>query len=132
SDSATTWQAAQEAVAAMRGVPGVILPFPDGVVRSGSKPGSKYKALMASINEAYCPTLQACVESSSLRPEVRCVLEIVIDGLDLAAVETAMRVGIEAASRHGLLQISAGNYGGNLGQYQIGLQGLTVDLRATA
>ncbi|MGQ0658753.1 MAG: formylmethanofuran--tetrahydromethanopterin N-formyltransferase, partial [Chromatiales bacterium] len=59
SDSATTLQAAQAAVAAMRGVPGVILPFTDGVVRSRSKPGSKYKALKASNNEAYCPTLQA-------------------------------------------------------------------------
>jgi len=131
-DGATTLKAAQAAVAAMRSVPGVILPFPDGVVRSGSKPGSRYKALMASTNDAYCPTLQGCIDQSSLTPEVRCVLEIVIDGLDLAAVETAMRVGMEAASPCGLLQISAGNYGGNLGQYKIALHGLTPTLAATA
>ena len=121
-DSTTTLRAAQAAVAAMRGVPGVIMPFPDGVVRSGSKPGSKYKTLMASTNDAYCPTLRGCIPCDSEVPAAaHCVLEIVIDGLDEAAVATAMRVGIEAACAHGLAQISAGNYGGNLGQYKIGL-----------
>lgn len=132
SDAATTLAAAQAAVAAMRAVPGVILPFPDGVVRSGSKPGSKYKGLMASTNDAYCPTLRGCVNGSALPAEVRCVLEIVIDGLDLGAVETAMRVGMEAASHHRLVQISAGNYGGDLGQYKIGLHGLLADRMAAA
>lgn len=36
--------AAEAAVAAIRQIPGVILPFPGGVVRSGSKVGSKYPA----------------------------------------------------------------------------------------
>jgi len=130
-DSATTLRAAQAAVAAMRRVPGVILPFPDGVVRSGSKPGSKYKALVASTNDAYCPTLRGCVNESHVVPEARCVLEIVIDGLDLAAVELAMRVGTEAAAAHGLVQISAGNYGGNLGQFQIGLHRLFANNAVT-
>jgi formylmethanofuran--tetrahydromethanopterin N-formyltransferase len=123
-DSAATLLAAQAAVAAMRKVPGIILPFPEGVVRSGSKPGSRYKSLLASTNQVYCPTLRGCVDATSVLPEAGCVLEIVIDGLEVAAVETAMRVGMKAASQHGLAQIAAGNYGGNLGQYKIALHGL--------
>ncbi len=123
-DAAATLKAAEAAVAAMRKVPGAILPFPDGVVRSGSKPGSRYKSLMASTNDAYCPTLRGFANGTQLPAGVRCVLEIVIDGLDLAAVENAMRAGLEAAARQNLVQISAGNYGGNLGQYKIALRDL--------
>lgn len=123
-DLAVTLAAAEAAVAAMREIPGVILPFPDGVVRSGSKPGSKYKGLPASTNDAYCPTLRAFAPASEVIPEAHCVLEIVIDGLDLEAVRAAMRVGIGAAAAKGALRITAGNYGGTLGQYQIGLHGL--------
>ena len=114
-------RAAEAAVAAMRGTPGAILPFPGGVVRSGSKPKSRYKFLFASTNDAYCPTLRPVTPETQVPAEAGCVLEIVIDGLDLAAVETAMRRGIHAAAGAGALQISAGNYGGGLGQYHIGL-----------
>ena len=114
-------RAAEAAVAAMRGTPGAILPFPGGVVRSGSKPKSRYKFLFASTNDAYCPTLRPVTPETQVMAEVGCVLEIVIDGLDLAAVETAMRRGIHAAAGAGVLQISAGNYGGGLGQYRIEL-----------
>ena len=114
-------RAAEAAVAAMRGTPGAILPFPGGVVRSGSKPKSRYKFLFASTNDAYCPTLRSVTPETQVMAEAGCVLEIVIDGLDLAAVETAMRRGIHAAAGAGALQISAGNYGGGLGQYRIGL-----------
>ncbi len=131
-DTTITLRAAEAAVVAMKKIPGVILPFPDGVVRSGSKPGSKYKALMASTNDVYCPTLRGCVNETSLPAAVRCVLEIVIDGLDLAAVESAMRTGMEAASPLGLMQISAGNYGGNLGQYKIELRNLIAETAAVA
>jgi formylmethanofuran--tetrahydromethanopterin N-formyltransferase len=121
---AITLQAAEAAVAAMRPVRGMILPFPDGVVRSGSKPGSRYKGLPASTNEAYCPTLRGFAPTSELPERVGCVLEIVIDGLDLDAVQEAMRLGTEAAAAAGAIRISAGNYGGGLGQYQIGLHAL--------
>jgi formylmethanofuran--tetrahydromethanopterin N-formyltransferase len=131
-DATTTLRAAEAAVIAMRTVPGVILPFPDGVVRSGSKPGSKYKALMASTNDAYCPTLRGFANETALPTAVRCVLEIVIDGLDLAAVEAATRVGLEAASQHDLVLISAGNYGGNLGQYKIELRNLIPETATAA
>lgn len=121
---ATTLAATEAAVAAMRDVPGVILPFPDGVVRSGSKVGSKYKSLMASTNDAYCPSLRAVSAATQVPREAGCVLEIVIDGLDVAAVEEAMRRGLKAAAAAGALQVSAGNYGGTLGKYKIELSGL--------
>jgi formylmethanofuran--tetrahydromethanopterin N-formyltransferase len=115
-----TLEAAELAVEAMGRVPGVVMPFPGGIVRSGSKPSSRYKALLASTNDAYCPTLRGAVESSV--PEgVNSVLEIVFDGLDVAAVEEATRVGIRAACIPGIRRITAGNYGGNLGQFQIHL-----------
>jgi len=121
---ADTLRAASAAVAAMREVPGVILPFPDGVVRSGSKVGSKYKALPASTNDAYCPTLRGFTPKTEIPEDVTCVLEIVIDGLDVASVEEAMRRGMKAAAGEGIVKITAGNYGGNLGQFKIGLHDL--------
>ncbi|MGH8467723.1 MAG: formylmethanofuran--tetrahydromethanopterin N-formyltransferase [Gammaproteobacteria bacterium] len=120
-DQTRTLKAAEAAASAMRAVPGVILPFPNGVVRSGSKPGSRYKGLPASTNDAYCPTLRAFSVATEVPLDAACVLEIVIDGLDLRAVQDAMRVGINAASGNDTLRISAGNYGGDLGQYRIGL-----------
>ncbi len=122
--SAACLSAAKAAAAAMREVPGVILPFPGGVVRSGSKVGSKYKELPASSNQAYCPTLRGFVPQTNVAKGVGCVLEIVIDGLDLKAVEEAMQRGLHAAVKPGIKQISAGNYGGDLGKYHIGLHGL--------
>jgi len=115
--------AAEAAVAAIRQVPGVILPFPGGVVRSGSKVGSKYKKLRASTNDAYCPTLRGAV-ASALPEGVNAVYEIVIDGLHLAAVEQATRVGVTAACRPGVVRITAGNYGGKLGPFHLHLHRL--------
>ncbi len=115
--------AAEAAVAAIGAVPGVILPFPGGVVRSGSKVGSRYKKLRASTNDAYCPTLRGQVESA-LPPGANAVYEVVIDGLDLAAVEEATRVGVRAACREGVLGITAGNYGGKLGPFHLHLHKL--------
>ena len=123
-DMNTTLRAVKAAVKAMREVEGIILPFPDGVVRSGSKIGSKYKALIASTNDAYCPTLRAVRQDTSLAADVNCVLEIVIDGLDEAAVREAMRRGLYAAAKPGIRQITAGNYGGDLGQFKIDLHSL--------
>ncbi len=101
-------------------MPGVILPFPGGVVRSGSKVGSRYKELRASTNDAYCPTLRG-LGKTRLPASVHAVYEIVIDGLDVDTVEAAMRAGVRAACRPGVVQISAGNYGGKLGQYPLHL-----------
>ena len=107
-------RAATRAVSAIREIRGVILPFPGGVVRSGSKVGSRYSFLRASTMEQYCPTLQTVVESA-LPAGVYSVLEIVICGLDGDLVIKAMQAGILAACVQGVIEISAGNYGGDLG-----------------
>ena len=114
--------AAEAAVEAMRRVRGVVLPFPGGVVRSGSKVGSRrIKSMIASTNDAFCPTLRA-VTTSSLPSEVNSVLEIVINGIDAEAIGTAMRAGIDAACRNGVVAITAGNYGGKLGPHHFHLR----------
>ena len=115
--------AAEAAVAAIRNVPSIILPFPGGVVRSGSKVGSRYKKLRASTNDAYCPTLRGLVKTS-LPADAHAVYEIVMDGLDLPAVEEATRVGVRAACLPGVLKITAGNYGGKLGPHHLYLHRL--------
>lgn len=119
--------AAERAIAAMRGVPEVVMPFPGGIVRSGSKVGSRYKFLPASTNDAFCPTLEGAVDSA-LDPDIASVLEIVIDGLTEAAVGKAMRAGIQAVcaggTDGGVTRITAGNYGGKLGKFKFHLHEL--------
>lgn len=118
--------AADAAVDAIEAVPGAITPFPGGIVASGSKVGStKYKFLGASTNEKMCVTLKDKVEGCEIPENVNGVYEIVIDGVDEEAVKAAMKAGIEAAVKiSGVIQISAGNFGGNLGKYQIKLHDL--------
>ena len=112
--------ACEAAINAMRKLPNVIMPFPGGVVRSGSKVGSKYKSMIASTNDAFCPTLKGLVKTQ-LSPEIESVMEIVIDGLTAEDISKAMQVGIQAAcdqgAAGGIRRISAGNYGGKLGQH---------------
>jgi formylmethanofuran--tetrahydromethanopterin N-formyltransferase len=122
SEPADTLAAAESAVTAMRRCPDVILPFPGGMARSGSKVGSKYKALRASTNTAYAPTLRGVV-ATEMPPEARCAYEIVIDGLTLEAVERATSAGVHAARRYGgsLVLITSGNFGGKLGPFHIRL-----------
>ena len=116
--------ACESAVAAMRQVPNVIMPFPGGVVRSGSKVGSKYTALRASTNDAYCPTIRGVV-ATQLTPDIGAVLEIVIDGLTPADISAAMRAGIDAVVERGAAQgirrVSAGDFGGKLGKFHFRL-----------
>jgi len=122
-DLEATLEATERAVEGMKGVRGVVMPFPGGIVRSGSKISSKYKFLHASTNTAFCPTIKRQIKSE-LPKEVNCVLEIVIDGLDEGSVREAMQLGIKTACIPGIVRISAGNYGGTLGQYQIYLHEL--------
>ena len=121
--------ASEAAVAAMKALPNVIMPFPGGVVRSGSKVGSKYPALMASTNDAFCPSLAPLVAKTEIGEGVRCVMEIVIDGLTDADVAAAMSAGIAAVTARGraagVLRISAGNYGGKLGPFHFHLHKLS-------
>jgi formylmethanofuran--tetrahydromethanopterin N-formyltransferase len=121
-DQSSALAAAERAVDAIAKVRNVILPFPGGVVRSGSKVGSRRtKGMIASTNDAYCPTLRA-VTRSALPESVNSVLEIVLDGIDAPAISQAMRVGIDAACREGVVGITAGNYGGKLGPHHFHLR----------
>jgi formylmethanofuran--tetrahydromethanopterin N-formyltransferase len=130
-DTGAALAAAEAAVAAMQALPNVIMPFPGGVVRSGSKVGSKYAALMASTNDAFCPALTPLAKKSELTDAVGCVMEIVIDGLTEADVAAAMRAGIAAilarGAEAGVQRISAGNYGGKLGPFHFHLRQLLND-----
>jgi len=117
-------QAAEQAADAMRNVAGVILPFPGGIVRAGSKVGSKYKALKASTNHEYCPTLRGQVDLK-IPPGSQAVYEIVVDGLSEQAVADAMQAGLHAAAGcEGITLITAGNYGGKLGKFHFHLKDL--------
>jgi formylmethanofuran--tetrahydromethanopterin N-formyltransferase len=117
--------ACEQAIEAMHKIPNVIMPFPGGIVRSGSKVGSKYKALPASTNQAYCPTLKG-VTNTQLDADIASVMEIVVNGIEADDVQRAMRAGIAAicalGSASGVRRISAGNYGGKLGQFHFHLR----------
>lgn len=127
-DPAAALRAAQRAVEAIRTVAGVIAPFPGGVVRCGSKVGSRYSNVPASTNDAYCPVLRDHVPTK-LRENVACVYEIVIDGLDRDSVAKAMRAGVRAACGKGVVAITAGNYGGKLGKTHLPLREILEDTR---
>ena len=109
----------------MKKVPNVIMPFPGGVVRSGSKVGSKYKSLNASTNDAFCPTLKGQTKTE-LSPEIESVMEIVIDGLtedDIKQVHARRHPGgVRPGRSPWHRRISAGNYGGKLGPFLFHLQ----------
>jgi len=117
-------QAAEEAVNAISRLnEKIILPFPGGICRSGSKAGSlKYK-LKASTFHQYCPKLKKLLPDSNVPDSVNSVYEIVIDSLTLESIKRTMGEGIKAAIKvPGVVRISAGNYGGKLGQYKADLK----------
>ncbi|MHA1606478.1 MAG: formylmethanofuran--tetrahydromethanopterin N-formyltransferase [Candidatus Freyarchaeota archaeon] len=118
--------AAEAAVEAIQKIDNVILPFPGGICRSGSKVGSlKYKFMKATTNHKLCPTLKGQVEDSEIPEGVESAYEIVINGITLDAVKQAMKDGIKAAmGMPGVIKITAGNYGGNLGKHFIYLKEL--------
>ncbi|MBD3405445.1 MAG: formylmethanofuran--tetrahydromethanopterin N-formyltransferase [Candidatus Lokiarchaeota archaeon] len=113
------------AVKSIEGVEGAYTPFPGGLVGSGSKPSSKYKSMVASTNEQYCPTIRAMVPDSLVPDESEFVMEIVINGLSEENVAHAMRVAIEEVCKYpGVLRVTAGNFEGKLGKYSISLHEL--------
>lgn len=122
-------RAAEEAANAIRNSESeVIMPFPGGICRSGSKAGSlKYK-LRASTNHPFCPGLRTLVSDSQVPENVSCVYEIVVNGLTLDAVKKAMGCGVRAAaSSPSVLRVSAGNYGGRIGPYKAFLKELLAE-----
>jgi formylmethanofuran--tetrahydromethanopterin N-formyltransferase len=123
-DAGAALRATEAAASAMGEVRGAVLPFPGGIARSGSKVGSRYKALMASTNHPLCPTLRAQVDDTEVPDGIGSVLEIVIDGLAPEPVRDSMRAGLHAAAQAGARQITAGNYGGSLGKHHFHLREL--------
>ena len=123
-NSAAALTAAEAAVTAIGAGVDIALPFPGGIVRSGSKVGSRYPKLKASTNDAYCPTLRGLTKTE-LPPNCHAVYEIVIDGLSYDAVQAAMKRGLHAAAESpNVVRITAGNYGGKLGKHHFHLREL--------
>ena len=122
-DAQSGLASARRAATAVNETAGVMSPFPGGVVRSGSKVGSRYKGLIASTSDGYCPTLRGRVETE-LEESTHCVYEIVIDGVTEQAVGQAMLGAMQAAAGEGVVAIGAGNYGGKLGKFHFHLRKL--------
>ena len=120
---AATLEASERAIEAIQKVPYVITPFPGGLCRSGSKVGSTYAFLRASTNTPFCPAIKHSLKDSQVPEGVNSVLEVVLNGLDEASVKKAMGAGIEAATKvEGVRWITAVNFGGKLGKYQLHLK----------
>ncbi|HXZ98681.1 MAG TPA: formylmethanofuran--tetrahydromethanopterin N-formyltransferase [Candidatus Acidoferrum sp.] len=119
---AAALEAAEKSVQAIGAVGGVVLPFPGGICRSGSKVGSMKYKLPASTNHPFCPTLRTSISDSKLPETVQSVYELVFNGLDTEVVKKATGVGVAAAAKvTGVVKITAVNFGGKLGPYQIQL-----------
>ncbi|MEM4701427.1 MAG: formylmethanofuran--tetrahydromethanopterin N-formyltransferase [Candidatus Bathyarchaeia archaeon] len=117
-------EAGAKALEAIHKVEGVVTPFE--VCSAGSKPETRFPWIGPTTNHPYCPSLKQRLGKESKVPEgVGYIPEIVINGVSLEAVKKAMRAGIEAAlTVKGVVKISAGNYGGKLGEYKIYLREL--------
>jgi len=116
-------QAAERAIEAIRTVPGVILPFPGGVCRSGSKVGSRKYKLGASTNDLFCPKLRNTIAGSKVPIGVDSVYEIVFNGLSPSHLKKATAAGIRAViEAPGVRKITAVNFGGRLGPLKIHLK----------
>ena len=117
-------KAGEKALEAIHSVSGVVTPF--DVCSAGSKPETHFPLIGPTTNHLYCPSLKRKLGKASKVPEgVRYIPEIVINGVSMQAVKAAMKAGIEAAAKvDGVVRVSAGNYGGKLGEYKINLREL--------
>jgi formylmethanofuran--tetrahydromethanopterin N-formyltransferase len=116
--------AATAAAAAMRGE-GIALPFPGGIVRSGSKVGAlTSKSLPASTNHQMAPTLRVQIDGTLVPDGVGALFEIVIDGASEDAVRESMRRGLHSAADAGATHVTAANFGGKLGEFHFPLSEL--------
>lgn len=117
-------EAGGKALEAINRIGGIITPF--DICSAGSKPETNYPWIGPTTNHPYCPSLKGELgEDSRVPKNVNYIPEIVINGVSLPTVKEAMKAGIEAAlSVDSVLKISAGNYGGKLGEYKIHLQEL--------
>jgi len=121
---AAVMDAGRKALKAIEQVDGAITPF--DICSAGSKPETKFPWIGPTTNHPYCPSLKKKLGKASKVPKgVNYIPEIVINGVSLDAVKEATRAGIDAAREvDGVLRISAGNYGGKLGEYKIYLKEL--------
>jgi formylmethanofuran--tetrahydromethanopterin N-formyltransferase len=119
----STLQASELAIEAIHQIPNIITPFPGGLCRSGSKVGSTYSFLRASTNTPFCPAIKHTYKNSMIPSGVNTVIEVVLNGFDEPSVKKAMGAGIRAATTvKGIKYITAVNFGGKLGKYQISLK----------
>jgi formylmethanofuran--tetrahydromethanopterin N-formyltransferase len=116
----------EKALEAILQVDGVVTPF--DVCSAGSKPETHFPSIGPTTNHPYCSSLKPRLGSASLVPKgVHYVPEIVINGVSMEAVKEAMKVGIEAVLNvDGVVLVSAGNYGGKLGEFRIHLRELLL------
>ncbi len=122
-EEGATLEASERAIEAIHTVPLVITPFPGGLCRSGSKVGSKYAFLRASTNTPFCPAIKHIFPGSQVPEGIASVIEVVLNGLDEQSVKKAMGAGIRAATEvEGVKKITAVNFGGKLGKYQMRLR----------
>ncbi|MDI6690782.1 MAG: formylmethanofuran--tetrahydromethanopterin N-formyltransferase [Candidatus Bathyarchaeota archaeon] len=114
----------EKALEAIHKIDGVITPF--DVCSAGSKPETRFSWIGPTTNHPYCPSLKKRLGKESKVPEsVNYIPEIVINGVSLEAVKRAMKAGINAVlDVDGVVKVSAGNYGGKLGDYKIYLREL--------
>jgi formylmethanofuran--tetrahydromethanopterin N-formyltransferase len=114
----------EKALEAIHKVAGVITPF--DVCAAGSKPETHFPSIGPTTNHPYCSSLKPKVGNASLLPEsVHYVPEIVINGVSMEAVRQAMKAGIQVVVNvDGVVRVSAGNYGGKLGEFKIHLREL--------
>ncbi|MGZ7209574.1 MAG: formylmethanofuran--tetrahydromethanopterin N-formyltransferase, partial [Methanobacterium sp.] len=125
SNKAAVIEAGKKALKAISEVEGVITPF--DICSAASKPETNYPWIGPTTNHPYCPSLKKMLAEKSKVPQgVKYIPEIVISGIDMDSVKKGMKVGIEGIEGvEGVLKISAGNYGGKLGNYRIYLNDLT-------
>ena len=117
-------KAGEKALEAIHSISGVVTPF--DVCSAGSKTETRFPLIGPTTNHPYCPSLKQKLGKASMVPEgVRYIPEIVINGISMQAVKAAMKAGIEAAVNvDGVMRVSAGNYGGKLGEFKIHLREL--------
>ena len=117
-------QAGEKALAAIHNVAGVVTPF--DVCSAGSKPETHFPKIGPTTNHLYCPSLKERLGKESRVPEgVGYIAEMVFDGVSLDAVKEATKAGVKAVlGIDGVVKVSAGNYGGKLGEHKIFLREL--------
>ena len=109
-------EAGRKIVDAILEVPGVCCPF--GICSAASKPETNFPQIGPSSNHPYCPSLKERLGDESKVPDgVKYIPEIVIDAVDEESMRNAIKAAIDSIlDVDGIVNISAGNFGGKLGE----------------